>query len=85
MIYSGADGGAGSDLGFHQNIVVGEPWDGFIFNIYISRTSENSMDELFASYESATEKHLIKNIGKQELVLYKLFGPDVKRAAIIYT
>jgi len=46
------------------------------------KAGDDSMDELFVTYEAATEKHMIANIGKQELVLYKLFGPD--EAPVIY-
>lgn len=35
------------------------------------------MDELFLSAELATQSHTIVNRGKQDLILYKLFGPDV--------
>jgi len=43
-----------------------------------------NMDELFVSYEAATESHEIVNTGKEELVLYKIFGPDVYKVPIIY-
>ena len=48
------------------------------------KAGDDSMDELFVSHEAATEKHSIVNSGRQELVLYKLFGPDVNKAPIIY-
>jgi mannose-6-phosphate isomerase class I len=42
------------------------------------------MDELFVSAEAATQSHEMVNTGKEELVLYKMFGPDVYKAPIIY-
>ena len=45
---------------------------------------KHGMDELFISAETATEPHKIKNLGKSDLILYKIFGPDVNRASIIY-
>jgi len=47
-------------------------------------SEDDSMDELFITHEAAIEKHLIVNTGKKELVLYKLFGPDVNKARIVY-
>jgi hypothetical protein len=49
------------------------------------KAGNDLMDELFLSYEAATEKHVIENVGKEELVLYKLFGPDVNKQTIIYS
>jgi len=49
------------------------------------KAGDDSKDELFIAHEAATDRHLIKNIGKQELVLYKLFGPDTNKAPIIYS
>ena len=43
-----------------------------------------NMDELFVSAEAATQSHHIVNSGKEELVLYKIFGADVYEARIIY-
>ncbi len=34
-------------------------------------------DELFVGFETATADHVIKNTGHAELVVYKLFGPNV--------
>jgi len=48
------------------------------------KAGDCKLDELFVSYEAAIEPHKITNTGRQELVLYKIFGPDVNRAAIIY-
>ncbi|RLI35032.1 hypothetical protein DRO55_05720 [Candidatus Bathyarchaeota archaeon] len=48
------------------------------------RGGEPGMDELLISAETATEPHKITNTGREELVLYKIFGPDVNRASIIY-
>lgn len=43
------------------------------------------MDELFVSYEAAVEPHRIVNAsGRSELVVYKIFGPDVNAAPCIY-
>ena len=42
------------------------------------------LDELLISYETATTPHKVTNIGKEELVFYKIFGPDVNMAPIIY-
>jgi len=41
-------------------------------------------DELFVSDETAAEPHKVTNTGKKDLVIYKLFGPDVNKAPIIY-
>ncbi len=41
-------------------------------------------DELFVSHEAAVEPHKVTNTGKRDLVVYKLFGPDVNEAPIIY-
>jgi len=43
-----------------------------------------SRDELFVSAEAATQSHKIVNTGKNDLVLYKIFGPDVYKVPIIY-
>jgi len=48
------------------------------------RGGEPGMDEVFVSAEAAVEPHKIANTGREELVLYKIFGPDVNRAPIIY-
>jgi len=42
------------------------------------------MDEVFVSAEAATQPHKIVNTGKEELVLYKIFGPNVYKVPIIY-
>ena len=42
------------------------------------------LDEFFVSYETATTPHKVTNVGKEELVFYKIFGPDVNIAPIIY-
>jgi len=42
------------------------------------------MDELFFAAEAAVEPHAIMNTGKEHLVLYKIFGPNVNKAHIIY-
>ena len=42
------------------------------------------MDELFVSAEAAVQTHKTVNTGREELVLYKIFGPDVYKAPIIY-
>jgi len=43
-----------------------------------------AMDEIFVSAEVATQPHKIVNTGKQELILYKIFGPDVYKVPIMY-
>jgi len=43
-----------------------------------------NMDELFVSAETATQPHKIVNTGKEELILYKMFGPDVYKVPTIY-
>ncbi len=43
-----------------------------------------TMDELFVSAEAATQAQSIVNTGDEDLVLYKIFGPDVYKAPIIY-
>jgi len=43
-----------------------------------------AMDEIYVSAEAATQAHRIVNTGKQELILYKIFGPDVYKVPIIY-
>jgi len=48
------------------------------------RAGNHELDELFVSAEAATQAHKITNTGNRELVLYKIFGPDVNRAPIIY-
>ncbi len=42
------------------------------------------MDELFITAEAATEAHRIVNTGREDLIIYKIFGPDVYREPIIY-
>ncbi len=42
------------------------------------------MDELYVSAEAAVQTHKIVNTGREELVLYRIFGPDVYKAPIIY-
>lgn len=44
----------------------------------------SNMDELFLSDELATQPHKIVNTGKEEMVLYKIFGPEVYKTSIIY-
>jgi hypothetical protein len=48
------------------------------------KAGDDSMDELFVSHEAGTERHSIVNNGTQELVLYKVFGPDVNKVPTIY-
>lgn len=43
-----------------------------------------AMDELFVSAEAAAQPHKITNTGKDELVLYKMFGPNVHKVTMIY-
>jgi len=57
--------------------------EGRVGNLKV-KAGDSKSDELFVSYEAAVESHKITNTGRQELVLYKIFGPDVNRAAIIY-
>lgn len=42
------------------------------------------LDELFVSADAATQPHKIVNTGKEDLVVYKIFGPDVYKTSIIY-
>ncbi len=42
------------------------------------------LDELFVSADAATQPHKIVNTGKEDLVLYKIFGPDVYKTSIIF-
>ncbi len=56
---------------------------GRIGNVKIQGGDPN-MDELFLSYEAATQPHKIVNTGKEDLILYKIFGPDVYKMPIIY-
>ena len=39
-------------------------------------------DELFVTAEAAAEPHMVINTGKEDLVLYKIFGPDVNKPII---
>jgi len=57
--------------------------EGRVGNLRV-KAGDSKLDELFVSYEAAVEPHKIADTGRQELVLYKIFGPDVNRAAIIY-
>lgn len=50
--------------------------EGRIENVPI-RGRVGNMDELFISAELATQSLQIVNTGKKDLILYKLFGPDV--------
>jgi len=45
---------------------------------------ELGMDELFVSAEAAAQPHRILSMGKEELVLYKIFGPDIYGEPIVY-
>jgi hypothetical protein len=38
---------------------------------------QHTRDELFVGARTATEPHALRNTGDEELVLYKVFGPDV--------
>jgi len=57
--------------------------EGGVGNLRV-KAEDSKLDELFVSYEVAVEPHKITNTGRQELVLYKIFRPDVNRATIIY-
>ncbi len=41
------------------------------------RARHHSEDELFVGVDTASSEHVIRNTGDSDLVLYKLFGPDV--------
>ncbi len=45
---------------------------------------DQNLDELFIGYETATILHTMINTGEEELVFYKIFGPDVNESPIIY-
>ena len=64
-------------------MLLGWKGHGRVKNVSV-KAGDDSMDELFVSHEAATEKHSIVNSGRQELVLYKLFGPDVNKVPTIY-
>ncbi|MGA2237974.1 MAG: hypothetical protein ABSG74_02065 [Candidatus Bathyarchaeia archaeon] len=64
-------------------LLLGWKGHGRVKNVSV-KAGDDSMDELFVSHEAATEKHSIVNSGRQELVLYKLFGPDVNKVPTIY-
>jgi len=57
--------------------------EGRVGNLKV-KAGDFRLDELFVSCEAAVEPHEITNTGKRELVLYKIFGPDVNIAPIIY-
>jgi len=43
-----------------------------------------NLDELFVSAMAATQPHKIVNTGKDDLILYRVFGPDVYKVPIIF-
>jgi len=45
---------------------------------------DHSRDELFVTWEPAVRPHRIVNTGKSDLMVYKLFGPDVNKAPCMY-
>ncbi|MGQ9596294.1 MAG: hypothetical protein ACUVQY_06865 [Thermoproteota archaeon] len=42
------------------------------------------LDELFVSAEAAMQSHEIVNTGKEDLIVYKIFGSDIYRVQTIY-
>ncbi|HIE14945.1 TPA: hypothetical protein EYP70_06700 [Candidatus Bathyarchaeota archaeon] len=57
--------------------------EGMIGNVKV-KGGKPGLDELFISAETAVEPHKITNAGKEDLIFYKIFGPDVNLAPIIY-
>jgi len=57
--------------------------EGRVGNLRV-KAEDSKLNELFVSYEAAVESHKIANTSGQELLLYKIFRPDVNRATIIY-
>jgi len=48
------------------------------------KAGDPNMDEFFISAEAATQPHEIVNTGREDIVLYKILGPDVYKVPIIY-
>lgn len=64
-------------------VLLGWKGKGTINDLEIIGGDPNS-DEFFITYETATNPHTIRNHGKEEFVFYKIFGPDIHIAPIIY-
>jgi len=57
--------------------------EGMIGNVKVQGKNPG-LDELFVSADAATKPHKIVNTGREDLLVYKIFGPDVYEANTIY-